>query len=135
MPDTWPRIQLLGRGFGQNASTWKCGTAGFCASAGAATKANAALRIAIALLIMSSLMTFSLGFLMLHSQLRRLWLWLFRGVERENPGAVEERRRRHLAVVGELLTRLQRHARGPRLSLGDVAVEARRNVSAVFGEI
>ena len=26
MPETWPRIQLFGSGFGQNASTWNCGT-------------------------------------------------------------------------------------------------------------
>src|ERR1051326_4114280 len=25
-PETWPRIQLFGSGFGQNGSTWNCGT-------------------------------------------------------------------------------------------------------------
>src|SRR5262245_39699609 len=26
MPETWPRIQRFGRGFGQDGSTWNCGT-------------------------------------------------------------------------------------------------------------
>src|ERR1700694_5311416 len=40
MPETWPRIQLCGSGFGQNGSTWNRGTAGLsgmgfsCARAG-----------------------------------------------------------------------------------------------------
>src|SRR5262245_6856550 len=41
MPETCPRIQLLGNGFGQNGSTWNCGT-GVCADAMLATSATAA---------------------------------------------------------------------------------------------
>src|SRR4030095_4191189 len=33
MPETWPRIQRFGSGFGQEASTWNCGTLRSCALA------------------------------------------------------------------------------------------------------
>ena len=37
-PDTWPSIQLFGSGFGQNGSTWNCGTPpAFCAAAALTT--------------------------------------------------------------------------------------------------
>src|SRR5215208_2478055 len=61
-------------------------------------------------------------------------LRLLGSVEGEDPGAVEEGRRWHLAIVGELLARLHGNARGTRLPFGDIPSERGVNVAALAGE-
>ena len=47
MPDTWPRIQFSGSGFGQNGSGRNCGAS--CANAGDANAVSSAMMIRMAL--------------------------------------------------------------------------------------
>src|SRR5262249_54214622 len=66
------------------------------------------------------------------SRLRRLLFACH--IEREDPSPVKKRRRRHLAIVGELLTRLQGHPRGARLPLANIGPERGVDV-VVTGEV
>src|SRR6185369_10521154 len=143
-PETWPSSQLFGRSLGQSASTWNCGTPalGVCASTGVLTNARRAPAIkTVPACIMSSLCSWfasSLRHLLIRptcslSDLRHALL--ARCIEREDPGAVEKRRRRHLAIIGELLARLQRHARGARLALSHIGPKPRLHIIAVTREV
>src|SRR5690349_7649126 len=101
MPETCPSNQLFGNALGQNGSTWNCGTAaaGFslcaCAAPAVSAVSTTPRHIVVVFLIVSSRVC-SLQVLDQSGWLRHSFL--SSRVEREDPGAVEEWRRRHLAI-------------------------------------
>src|SRR5262249_52970703 len=115
--------------------TWNCGTPalGLCANAGVLASASNAPAIVINL---ACIMVLLFGFYLLRYVLRHLrHAFLARRIESKDPGAVEKRRRRHLAVVGELLARLHRHPPGAWLALGHIGPEPRLDIITVTREV